>query len=62
MEVPQNPVNVSPYTMELAHFVHCVAEDKEPEVTGEDALRALEIALGSLESIKTGMPVQLPLA
>lgn len=62
VEVPQNPVNVSPYTMELAHFVQCVAEDKEPEVTGEEALSALEIALGTLESIKTGMPVQLPLA
>lgn len=62
VEVPQSPVNVSPYTMELAHFIQCVIEDKEPEVTGEDALRALEIALGTLESIKTGMPVQLPLA
>ena len=62
VEVPQNPVNVSPYTMELAHFVQSVLEDREPEVTGEDALRALEIALGTLKSIKTGMPVQLPLA
>jgi UDP-N-acetylglucosamine 3-dehydrogenase len=61
VEVPQNPVNESPYTMELRHFVQCVEEDREPEVTGEDALRALEIALGALESIKTGMPVQLPL-
>ena len=48
--------------MELAQFVQCGAEDKEPEVTGEEALSALEIALGTLESIKTGMPVQLPLA
>ena len=62
VEVPQNPVNVSPYTIELAHFVQSVLDDKEPEVTGEDALRALEIALGALESIKTGMPVQFPLA
>lgn len=62
VEVPQSPVNVSPYTMELEHFLNCVAEDKEPEVTGEDALRALEIALSALKSIKTGMPVQLPLA
>ena len=62
VEVPQSPVNVSPYAMELDHFVKCVKEDKEPEVTGEDALRALEIALSALKSIKTGMPVQLPLA
>jgi UDP-N-acetylglucosamine 3-dehydrogenase len=62
VEVPQSPVNVSPYTMELEHFVKCVKEDKEPEVTGEEALRALEIALSALKSIKTGMPVQLPLA
>jgi UDP-N-acetylglucosamine 3-dehydrogenase len=62
VEVPQSPVNDSPYTMELGHFLRCVEEGSEPEVTGEDALRALEIALGTLESIKTGMPVQLPLA
>lgn len=61
VEVPQNPVNESPYTMELRHFLQCVEKDEEPEVTGEDALRALEIALGALGSIKTGMPVQLPL-
>jgi UDP-N-acetylglucosamine 3-dehydrogenase len=61
VEVPQNPVNESPYAMELRHFVKCVEEDKEPEVTGEDALRALELSLAALESIRTGMPVKLPL-
>ncbi|MBD3182685.1 gfo/Idh/MocA family oxidoreductase [Candidatus Poribacteria bacterium] len=61
VEVPQNPVNESPYTMELRHFIQSVAEDKEPEVTGEDALRALEIALAALQSIKTGEPMQFPL-
>jgi predicted dehydrogenase len=61
VEVPQNPVIESPYTMELRHFIECVEADKDPDVTGEDALRALEISLGTLESIKTGVPVQLPL-
>ena len=61
VEVPQNPVNESPYKLEIEHFVKSIEEDKEPEVTGEDALRALEISLATLESIRTGMPVKLPL-
>jgi len=61
VEVPQNPVNESPYTMELRHFIQSVEEDREPEVTGEDALSALEIALAALKSIETGTPVQFPL-
>jgi len=61
VEVPQNPVLESPYTTELKHFVKSVEEDKEPPVTGEDALRAIEIAIAALESMKTGKPIVFPL-
>jgi hypothetical protein len=35
----------SAYRDELRHFVHCVASDEEPCVTGEDAIAALRLAL-----------------
>jgi predicted dehydrogenase len=59
VEVPESPVNVSPYLMEIEHFVECVVEDKEPEITGQDALEAVRIGLAALESIKNGKPVTL---
>jgi len=61
VEVPQNPVMESPYMIELRHFVKCVMDGREPEVTGEDALRAVEMSLGILKSIETGKPVKFPL-
>lgn len=39
---------------EIAHFAQCVAEDREPSVTGEDGNRALEIGLAILQSSETG--------
>ncbi|HID55643.1 TPA: gfo/Idh/MocA family oxidoreductase [Candidatus Poribacteria bacterium] len=59
VEVPESPVNVSPYFMEIDHFVGCVREDKEPEITGQDALEAIRMGIAALESIKTGKPVTL---
>jgi predicted dehydrogenase len=46
---------------EIGHFIECVAEDREPLVTGEDGLRSLEIALALIKSSKEGRPVALPL-
>ena len=47
----------------VAHFVHCVrtGEELAPRASGEDGLRALEIALAAYESARTGQPVLLPL-
>ncbi|HGE73046.1 TPA: gfo/Idh/MocA family oxidoreductase [Candidatus Poribacteria bacterium] len=61
VEVPQNPVIESPYTTELKYFIDAVKNDKEPPVTGEDALRAIEIAIASLKSMETGKPIIFPL-
>jgi len=39
---------------ELTHFVNCVLTDRAPLVTGEDGLRALELAWAIQHSIDTG--------
>lgn len=40
---------VEPLKLELKSFIECIKNDKEPVVTGEDGLRALQIALKALE-------------
>lgn len=55
--VPESPVKESPYLLELRHFVDCVINNKEPDITGKDALKALEISLAALKSIETGKPI-----
>jgi len=55
------PVPENGYYLELKHFIDCVINDKEPLVTGEEALKSLEVALASIKSIREGMPVKLPL-
>jgi predicted dehydrogenase len=57
--VPESPLKESPYTLELKHFVNCVQNNKEPEITGDDALAALEVSLAAIESIKSGEVVTL---
>lgn len=42
------------YVAELRHFVQCVAEDRAPEVTGEDGRKALQIALLAERSSEEG--------
>ncbi|SOD73853.1 myo-inositol 2-dehydrogenase/D-chiro-inositol 1-dehydrogenase [Jatrophihabitans sp. GAS493] len=47
------------YTAEFVEFVDAVREKRSPSVTGVDARRALEVALGCIESVQTGAPVRL---
>ncbi len=47
------------YVAELQHFVECVANDEEPQVTGEDGRRALEIALAAERSVSEGCSVHI---
>lgn len=46
----------------VRHFVACVRQGVElaPRASGEDGLRALEIALAAYESARSGQPVRLP--
>ena len=43
----------------LAEFVAAVREDREPAITGEDGLRAVEIVAAAYRSIETGQPVRI---
>lgn len=43
----------------LADFVAAIREDRPPRVTGEDGLRALQIALAAYASAAQGQPVRL---
>jgi myo-inositol 2-dehydrogenase/D-chiro-inositol 1-dehydrogenase len=45
------------YTAEFVEFTDAVREGRTPAVTGEDARRALTLALASIESVQTGVPV-----
>jgi myo-inositol 2-dehydrogenase/D-chiro-inositol 1-dehydrogenase len=45
------------YTAEFVEFINAVREDRAPTVTGEDARRALLVALASIESVKAAAPV-----
>ncbi|MCL6445271.1 MAG: Gfo/Idh/MocA family oxidoreductase [Alicyclobacillus sp.] len=40
-------------------FVECVRTGRPPSITGEDGLRAMEVALAAYESARTGRPVKL---
>ncbi len=45
----------------VADFIEAVRENRPPSVTGEDGLRAVEVALAAYRSARRGQPVQLPL-
>jgi predicted dehydrogenase len=48
------------YPQEMAHFVDCIRNDKQPLVTGEDAKVVLEAIFAAYESAGTGKKVKLP--
>ena len=50
---------VDAYTGELASFVDCVRTGGEPEVTGEDARNALEVATAAIRSHQEQRPVKV---
>jgi predicted dehydrogenase len=45
---------------EFSHFIDCVANDRQPLVTGEDGRAVLEIILAAYASAGTGQKVTLP--
>jgi myo-inositol 2-dehydrogenase / D-chiro-inositol 1-dehydrogenase len=48
------------FPQELAHFVECVKQDRQPEVTGEDGRAVLEAIFAAYESAGSGRKVELP--
>ncbi|MEH7387528.1 Gfo/Idh/MocA family oxidoreductase [Bacillus sp. JJ1521] len=59
VQVPQSPLKKSPYFIELEHFLKCLKTNGTPIVTAEDAYKAMEISIATLQSLKTGLPVTL---
>lgn len=59
MIVPGSPVGKSPYQFEWEDFAAWLQSGCKPRVSVDDAVRAVEMALGALESAKTGRPVKL---
>ncbi len=55
--VPESPVAVIPYQLELAHFLDCLERGVPPSISPRDGLEAVRIALAVIESMKTGKPV-----
>src|SRR4051794_3982827 len=47
------------YTGEFVEFTDAVREGRAPSVTGEDARRALSVALACIESVKVNAPVRV---
>jgi predicted dehydrogenase len=48
------------FPQEMAHFIDCVKNDKQPLETGEDGRVVLEIILAAYESARTGKRIDLP--
>jgi predicted dehydrogenase len=49
--------NDSPYRAELRHFFDCLTNGKPFQTDGSDGLRALEVALAVLASVRTGRTI-----
>ena len=48
-----------PLIKELSSFLNCVINDTEPEITGEDGLKALKMVLAANKSSKEHIPINL---
>jgi len=48
-----------PLKQELQHFVDCIVDKKKPLVTGEDGVRALEVAIAALQSSAKNRAIQI---
>lgn len=57
--VPESPTSVSPYYLELEHFINCLESGTSPDVSPEDGLEAVRTAEAALRSISSGRPVGL---
>lgn len=48
------------FPQEMAHFVECIEEGKQPALTGDDGRAVLEIICAAYQSARTGQRVALP--
>ena len=57
--VPQSVLNQSPYATQIQHFYDAIINKTEFDVSPQDALNAIELALAAKESLQSGKPVYL---
>lgn len=57
--VPETIAAKTPLQLQLEHFINCLENDEQPLVSAEDAMKAVEIAVAAIESVKSGQPVSL---
>ncbi|TDC47730.1 Gfo/Idh/MocA family oxidoreductase [Jiangella ureilytica] len=62
MPLPSSPLAVSPYAIQLRHFLDVVRGAAAPIVTADDALAAVRIATAIGRSIATGRPADVEVA
>lgn len=55
--LPETPSRQDPFALEIAHFIDCIQNCKEPVITAMDACKAVSVAQKALQSIETGVPV-----
>ena len=48
------------FPQEMAHFVECIEQGKQPALTGEDGRAVLDVIFAAYESARTGQRVSLP--
>lgn len=48
------------FPQEMAHFIECVRDDREPLVTGDDGRATLEIVMAAYASAGQGRKIELP--
>jgi predicted dehydrogenase len=47
------------WAAEFVEFISAIREDRDPSVTGDDAVRVLEVIDAAFESARTGKPVDI---
>ena len=57
--LPSSPVSESPYTTQIKEFYTALLGEKQPRVTAEDGLAAVQIAEAAIQSATTGRSVSL---
>ena len=59
--LPGSPLARSPFELQMRHLLDVLAGRSEPVVTAREALAAVRAAEAAVESLRTGLPVPLPL-
>lgn len=59
VQVPSSPTIHNPYYLELAHFLHCIKTDTQPDITVDDACEAVRVALAAEKSAQLQKPVRM---